>query len=151
MLPGTTVCIVLFRLIFIHIELLISLYINFFIKFEYLLGNDYEYNHKNYGKIKLRGFIDCMNIDSVYEFKCTSELNEEHKCQLIVYYWLWNKSNMNDYYDKKQFKLMNILTEEILELNTNSPYINDIIELLFNNKYNEDIELTDDTFIQLSL
>ena len=120
------------------------------IKFEFLLGNDYEYNHKKYGKINLIGFVDCMNTDSVYEFKCTSELNEEHKCQLILYYWLWNKSNMDEYYKKKIFKLMNILTEEILELNTSSPYINDIVELLFKNKYNTDIEITDSKFIQLS-
>ena len=52
---------------------------------------------------------------------------------------------------QKSFKLLNILTEELLELNIESPYINDVIDLLFENSYNKEDELTDDAFIKKCL
>jgi hypothetical protein len=118
------------------------------IKFELLLGDDLNYIHKEYGLLNIIGFSDCLTNDTLYEFKCTGKLNEEHKCQLIMYFWLWNKSKMKEYYGERKFQLFNILSEEILELDINNPHINDIVELLFKNKYNPEIEISNKQFVE---
>ena len=67
------------------------------IMFEMDLGNNrgyYVYQHKNYGQVKISGILDCINIDSVYELKCTCELSIEHKCQLLMYYWMYRNTKL---------------------------------------------------------
>ena len=49
----------------------------------------YQLEHKIFGKIKLRGRIDCITDDTVWEFKCMESLNLESMLQLAIYAWIW--------------------------------------------------------------
>lgn len=124
------------------------------IMFEMDLGNNrgyYVYQHKNYGEVKISGILDCINIHSVYELKCTCELSIEHKCQLLLYYWMYRNTKLEKQMGNKKFKLFNILTGEMFELKTDSPLIDDIVELLLENAYDDKDDISDDKFIERCL
>jgi len=108
-------------------------------KKENVLGCDVEFN----------GIIDGFDKDIIWEFKCVEELTIEHYLQVILYAWLW-KVVMVEKYGSRRFLLMNIRSEEIQELDTNSNLIDDIIKILLENKYCNEKEIDDETFIQLN-
>lgn len=114
-------------------------------------GLDYfEYIHETYGIIQLRGRLDAVTSDSVWEFKCVDYLSIEHKLQLVIYYWLWVKADMDVIYGKKKFSLINIKSGQILELNiTNWYIIKQIMNILFDEKFLEKKVLTDLEFISM--
>lgn len=114
-------------------------------------GLDYfEYIHESYGIIQLRGRLDAVTIDSVWEFKCVDHLSIEHKLQLVIYYWMWVKADMGDIYGNKKFSLINIKSGQILELNNTNWYIvKQIVNLLFDEKYLKKKVLTDLEFISM--
>jgi hypothetical protein len=124
------------------------------IEFEKKLG-DYEgiytHIHKEFGKIELKGVIDAVNDDSVYEFKCTQELLAEHKLQLLLYAWMWKHSGMERDYGKKDFKLMNIITGEIYEMDREWWIIDQIVDKILCNKLKDKVDLSDDEFISQCL
>lgn len=63
-------------------------------------------------KFTIHGAIDCITKDTIYEFKCISEFNEEHILQLAIYSAidiLLHDRNL-------KYKLFNILTCETWEL-----------------------------------
>jgi len=110
----------------------------------------FEYIHETYGIIQLRGRLDAVTMDSVWEFKCVDYLSIEHKLQLVIYYWLWVKADMGDIYGKKKFSLINIKSGQILELNDTNWYIvKQIINILFDEKFLEKKELNDLEFISM--
>ena len=115
------------------------------------LGLDYfEYIHETYGIIQLRGRLDAVTTDSVWEFKCVDHLSIEHKLQLVIYYWMWVKADIGDIYGNKKFSLINIKSGQILELNNTNWYIvKQIVNLLFDEKYLEKKVLTDLEFISM--
>lgn len=121
------------------------------------LENDYvEYIHDEYGKMHIKGRLDAIGKDSVWEFKCVDYLTLEHKLQLIVYYWLWNKAELTSKYGDKNFCLINIKSGQTLKLlnvnknNYNYNYIiEQIIQLLFDEKYSKKKNIDDDEFIRL--
>ena len=121
------------------------------------LENDYvEYIHDEYGKMHIKGRLDAIGKDSVWEFKCVDYLTLEHKLQLIVYYWLWNKAELTSKYGDKNFCLINIKSGQALKLlnvnknNYNYNYIiEQIIQLLFDEKYSKKKNIDDDEFIRL--
>lgn len=115
------------------------------------LGLDYfEYIHETYGIIQLRGRLDAVTTDSVWEFKCVDHLSIEHKLQLVIYYWMWVKTDIGDIYGNKKFSLINIKSGQILELNNTNWYIvKQIVNLLFDEKYLEKKVLTDLEFISM--
>jgi hypothetical protein len=51
----------------------------------------YEFEHPIYKKIKLRGRIDCITPDTIWEFKCVDILSIEHMIQLVLYCWIWQQ------------------------------------------------------------
>ena len=122
------------------------------------LENDYvEYIHDEYGKMHIKGRLDAIGKDSVWEFKCVDYLTLEHKLQLIVYYWLWNKAELTSKYGDKNFCLINIKSGQALKLlnvnknnyNYNYNYIiEQIIQLLFDEKYSKKKNIDDDEFIR---
>jgi hypothetical protein len=124
------------------------------IEFEKKLG-DYEgiftHVHKEFGKIELKGVIDAINDDTIYEFKCTQELLAEHKLQLVLYAWIWKHSGMERDYGKKDFKLMNIITGEIYEMEREWWIIDQIVDKILCNKLKDKVDLSDDEFISQCL
>lgn len=55
----------------------------------------------------ISGIVDCVDGDTVYEFKCTTMIEDEHILQLALYAFLL---------PGKKYKLFNIYTEEIISI-----------------------------------
>lgn len=106
-----------------------------------------RYNVEDFGMVEIHGRIDAMNDDDIWEFKCVDYLTLEHYLQVIVYAWIWN-SIMKDTYGRRNFYLLNIKTEEMYTLDTSSPLLNDVITLLFENKYKSSGKCSDIEFIK---
>ena len=108
---------------------------------------DYTYKSPEFGKIKFHARIDAYDDKIVWEFKCTSELTTEHLLQLVIYCWLWiNTIGTTD--GLKEFKIINICSGEIRYLKQNIPLINDVIDILLNNKFGKNDVKTDKQFIK---
>jgi hypothetical protein len=110
-----------------------------------------EFTHKIFGIINIGGRLDAISNDCVWEFKCVDCLTIEHKLQLVIYYWMWNHADYDNIYGKKNFYLLNIKTGQTLKLNysTNEYIIEQIIEILFNEKYIIKNDINDIEFINL--
>jgi len=106
------------------------------------------YNHPEFGKIHVTGRMDCLDKQYVWEFKCVRELSLEHFLQVICYQWLWNLC-LKEKYGERVFRLLNIRTGEMYELEKNEVLITDIILLLFMSRYEKSISISDDEFIKI--
>ena len=122
--------------------------------FEYKITNDddldenfFIYKHKDFGEIRIAGRIDAFDNDNIYEFKCVSNISIEHKLQIIIYYWLWINSKLKENYGDKNGIIINIRTGETLKLKKDIYTINQIVELILNDKLTCVEELTDEEFI----
>jgi len=61
------------------------------------------------------GLVDIMTPTELWEIKCVGQLRDEHIMQLAVYAWLWKCCKPRE---KKQFKLFNVLSNEMWEIST---------------------------------
>ncbi len=113
------------------------------------LDNCFIYEHNELGQIHITSRLDAIDKNIVWEFKCVDNLTLEHKLQIIIYFWLYYKSDMKNTYGQKEFYLLNIKTAETLKLNTNIYIIEQIVEAILQDKYIEKKELDDDEFIKL--
>ena len=100
--------------------------------------------YSEYGTIGVSGRIDAIDGNVVYEIKCVDSLTLENHLQLVVYAWMAMKKGK-----KYEYKLINIKTGEIKYLNQNNLIIEDIILLLFKNKFGENQILTNNDFLEL--
>jgi len=124
------------------------------IKFEVTIISDeladcYVHTHNVFGQIHIVSRLDAIDSKTVWEFKCVDNLNLDHKLQIIIYAWVYSKSLMDKLYGKKDFILLNIKSGQMLKLKLNHYLIEQIIELIFQDKYGQKIELDDDEFIKL--
>ena len=110
----------------------------------------FKYQHEKYGELKYTGRVDAIDSKTIWEFKCVTNLRDEHKLQLVVYAWIWNNC-MKETKGRRKFKLMNIQTGEIFKLNNKKKKINKIMDLLLENKYFEHEDYTDEEFIERAL
>ena len=113
----------------------------------------FKYQHEEYGELIYTGRVDAIDSKTIWEFKCVTNLRDEHKLQLVVYAWIWNNC-MAKTKDSRKFKLMNIQTGEIFKLNNkkaDKKKINKIMDLLLENKYSEHEDYTDEEFIERAL
>jgi hypothetical protein len=114
----------------------------------------YIYTYKT-NKISINGRIDVIDDVNVYELKCVDFLTIEHKLQLIIYEYLCRKSdeeNNTILNSNKKFKLLNIRTGEILQFNKNNEnnkIIDNLFDLIIENKLNSDKKLNDTEFIDM--
>lgn len=106
-----------------------------------------EYDVPEFGKYYINGRLDAINLTSIWELKCVDSLQIEHLLQLCLYSWMWNQI-MTDYYGSRKFFIINVRTGEVLELDSTSYLINDMIGLLFQNKYKNRHALSDEAFIE---
>jgi hypothetical protein len=111
-----------------------------------------EYIHNSYGIIQFRARLDAINDENVWEFKCVDSLSIEHKLQILIYYWLWQKSYQKIKHSQiNKFNLFNIKSGQILQLDyySNIYKIEQVIELLLDEKYSKKKKLNDNEFINL--
>ena len=100
------------------------------------LSNHAQFEHRVVTEAMGRmiiGFVDCIDGDDVYEFKCVSELKEEHVLQLVSYKHLID-TNDNNSTNTLNYYLYNILTDELLLVDCNRSHGKMVFEVLLNRK-----------------
>ena len=97
-------------------------------------------------KIRFNAIVDSISDNYIWEFKCTDNLEPEHFLQLIIYAWLWK--NINECNEGVRiFRLLNIRTGEMYQLNYKENSINKIMEFLLIAKFSKRVTYSDDEFI----
>jgi nucleoside-triphosphatase THEP1 len=94
----------------------------------------FRYSSKNYGFINIHNAIDCYDKHVLWEFKCVGSIQMEHILQLIVYAWIWEKC-MAQKYGHRLYNILNIRTGEKINVEYKTELIEEIIEILFENKF----------------
>jgi hypothetical protein len=81
-----------------------------------------EFMENNFSGYKLRGIVDVITDNCIWELKMTSTLSFENQLQLIIYAWLWKHTyeKMASNPQEKQFRLFNIKTGQVLLID---PYV----------------------------
>jgi len=97
---------------------------------------------------ELIGFIDCKDKNNIYEFKCVSNLEQEHFIQLAIYAYM-NEMECFKYDMKFNYYLYNILTDQLFIINTDVQKLKDMMEFIIYKKYFSDSEkIPDKIFIK---
>lgn len=94
---------------------------------------------KKHGRVNLEGRMDICDDETVWEVKCVENLTFDHELQLVVYAWMWKNSVL----EPRKFKLINVRSGEIRELNYETIDLDAVMEVLFDNKYVTKNRLTD--------
>lgn len=81
--------------------------------------------------------IDCIDQNRIFEFKCTSKLEDEHFLQLALYAYCYKYGcKSSDEANTMQYFCYNILTNELVELVFNSPTaMDEMVDFLVREKY----------------
>lgn len=80
----------------------------------------------------IMGYIDCIDGDNVYEFKCVQSLTELHYIQVVMYMYLHRHQQTSN--QKYNYYLFNILTNELVLIDVTDEHLKIIIELIKNYK-----------------
>lgn len=107
----------------------------------------FRYKSEIYGYINVRNIVDCFDDENLWEFKCVTNLTLEHILQLVVYAWIWQNCMAEKYGDRK-FNLLNIRTGERINVKYESEVIDEIMEVLFENKYGEKPVISNEEFLE---
>lgn len=94
---------------------------------------------------KIIGYIDCIDGDNIYEFKCVNKLENENYLQLAIYMYLHKfvtGCETGHYY------LYNILTDELDEIKCDNISLKNMMEFLIYNKYIGNKKVQDNVFIK---
>lgn len=110
------------------------------------IGNLMYIHNTEYGKINIKGRVDAVDNDNVWEFKCVTALQIEHHLQVMIYAWLWTKC-MESTAGKRRYRLMNIRTGEIRQLRLDITVLDNVMDVVFKNKYGKPQVKTDEEFI----
>jgi hypothetical protein len=123
------------------------------IKFEEEIGDlqddkgcFYQHLSNEYGLIKIRGRMDAVDDDNIWEFKCVEDFKREHILQLIIYAWVYEKC-MKSVLGSKKYKILNIRTGELILIKYESYIVEEIMNILFENKFGKVKKLDDTKFI----
>ena len=116
-------------------------------QFENNSGKYFQYVTNTYGKINIKGRVDCYDDNTLWEFKCVASLQIEHMLQLVVYAWIWEKC-MKEKLGSRGYKILNIRTGEVQQLKYESYIVEEIMNILFANKYKSKEKDDDVVFIE---
>ena len=87
-------------------------------------------SEKDFMNKSIVGFIDCIDKNKVYEFKCVDELKSEHFLQLAIYKYLHDMQLLkNSDGEEDNFTLFDNIKDNIEDKNIN---INDTVEFEYN-------------------
>lgn len=79
---------------------------------KYELENNMTSKNPELKNRKMIGIIDCIDNNNIWEFKCVSQLEDEHKIQLAIYMYLYKKE-INKKKNTIFFNLMNFNDNEL--------------------------------------
>tara|TARA_B110000967_G_C18879865_1_gene560425 strand:- start:264 stop:2393 length:2130 start_codon:yes stop_codon:yes gene_type:complete len=97
---------------------------------------------------RFTGRIDLITDTILWELKCTSEITTEHILQLIIYAWLYEMRPDYSEEKKKQYKLFNIKTGELIRIDATKEDLTNIIKILLKNRYQKENKKPDEEFIK---
>lgn len=106
----------------------------------------FRYKSTSYGYINVRNIVDCYDDTILWEFKCVTSITIEHILQLIVYAWIW-QSCMAEKHGDRDFNILNIRTGEKINVKYETETIDDIMEVLFENKFGTKPKISNAEFI----
>jgi hypothetical protein len=101
-------------------------------------------------KFRFTARVDIITENILWELKCTSEISNDHKLQLVIYAWLWNMRVNPDGFqntDEKIFKIYNMKTNELFTLNATIEQLNYIVISILKGKYQKNEEKTLEEFM----
>lgn len=107
-------------------------------------------------KVRFSGRADLITWRTLWELKCTNSITIEHKLQTILYAWLWYVVNTPDIEkkrnpecaNKREVRVFNIKTGEILRLNATFDNLTTIVVELLRGKYESHRPKTNEEFLQ---
>jgi len=89
--------------------------------------------------------VDFLTEKSLWELKCTSELTEEYLIQTVIYAWILRTVDPGN---RKDVKIMNIRTGEILLLEAGKEVLDHIMILLLESKYGKRATIAEADFLE---
>lgn len=106
----------------------------------------YEYNlSSSILNTTIIGQIDCIDKNIIWEFKCANSIKIENYLQLAIYAYMYEtKFILNE--NKRIYRLMNILDNEIYELEYDKAKIEKLIDALIAFKRNKINKLSNNEF-----
>ena len=107
-------------------------------------------------KVRFSARVDSITWKTLWELKCTNSITIEHKLQTILYAWLWYVVNTPDILkkrnpecaNKREVRVFNIKTGEILRLNATFEELTTIVVELLRGKYERHNPKTNEEFLQ---
>jgi len=97
--------------------------------------------------------LDLVTQDAVWEIKCTHALTIEHRLQMVIYAWLWRlfpgplAPHLGEAASVMPFRLFNIKTGEVYELQATTEELTQIVVELLRGKYATPVVLSDAEFL----
>lgn len=111
----------------------------------------HTFTSAEYGKIQLKGVIDAIDDDTLWELKCVGSLTLEHHAQLIVYAWMWKKKREATQ-GPRRFCLLNVRTGELRELRADDAdrarLLDDVVTRILTNRFRDQARLSDEMFLR---
>jgi hypothetical protein len=98
-------------------------------------------------KFRFTGRVDLLTDSTIWELKCTSQINMDHKMQVVIYMWLWRILYESDTTEKKEFKILNIRTGEQVRVDATMEDLTMVVVALLRNKYGKPEKQTDEEFV----
>jgi hypothetical protein len=95
-------------------------------------------------KFRFTAIVDLITPQTVWEIKCTTKITIEHQLQVIIYAWLWRVIEREPH----DFRILNIKTGEIWELDATMEELTKIVLALLKGKYMKTKMKTDDEFLE---
>lgn len=100
----------------------------------------------------LCGSIDCIDGNTIYEFKTVNEIHDEHILQVVVYTFMLSDALIKDYKNidnlpELKCRIYNILTDEMVEINFDYRLFADIVFRLVEQKYCIKTRVEDSIFL----
>jgi len=116
---------------------------------EYKIENKEELMNR-----KIIGYVDCLDANNIYEFKCTSKLNSDHLLQLGIYMYLYEthkgelvSSTDSPINTQTNYYLFNILSGELIKIESDYDKLKNMMKYLIENKYFNQDYVSDNVFI----
>ena len=91
----------------------------------------------------LEGYLDCVDGNNIYEFKCVDKLLDEHFIQLSLYMYIYSIKHPNCNYF-----LYNILDGELYQVKCDKDNLRMILNIISDEKFGEKVRITNDEFVQ---
>jgi hypothetical protein len=127
-----------------HLELALKRLYKLDISKEATFEVEYEVEFLNR---KIVGFVDCIDRNNVYEFKCTSQFDKEHYIQLILYMYLIHQKTSMEF----NYYLFNILSDELYLLTISETNLTKLLQIIIKYKYYPETKLSDTDFLSKNL